>query len=407
MPYYTALPDGLVTLDLGGGIVVDTSATYLLNDFSDSDEFDGYDVPGDQGAGVSVSPGDPITLVDDDPSDAATDPTQDSPSGTYYGDVTLSTASVVLLGITVEVNPISGSLFQADDGTFYIVTDDPIREDGAASPRLGLTVTVPGVPPLVPDTVLDIPLSGLADNPLTAPIAGLAQTALDTVVVTVDADGTGSIIVDDFLPCFVSGTLIETAEGCRPVEELRTGDMVLTKDHGLMPIRWVGSRKLTKGDLVLLPHLRPIRILAGALGHGKPERDLLVSPQHRILVHSKIAINMFAASEVLVAAKQLLLLDGIDYADDMAEVEYFHFIFDGHEIVMSNGAETESLYTGPQALKSMNASALREILNLFPELAHQDPDSPPPAARRLLSGREGRKLAHRHAQKHRQLLELY
>ncbi|WP_022708566.1 Hint domain-containing protein [Paracoccus zeaxanthinifaciens] len=406
MPYYTALPDGLVTLDVSGGIVVDTNTTYLLNDFSDSDEFDEYDVPGNQGAGVSVSPGDPITLVDDDPSDAATDPTQNSPSGTYYGDVTLSTASIELLGITVEVNPISGSLFQADDGTFYIVTDDPIREDGAASPRLGLTVTVPAIPPL-PDTVLDIPLSELATNPLTASIAGSVQTELDTVVVTVEADGTGSIIVDDFLPCFVSGTLIEAAEGCRPVEELRTGDMVLTKDHGLMPIRWVGSRKLTKGDLVLLPHLRPIRISAGALGHGKPERDLLISPQHRILVHSKIAINMFAASEVLVAAKQLLLLDGIDYADEVAEVEYFHIIFDGHEIVMSNGAETESLYTGPEALKSMSASALREILELFPELAHQDPASPLPAARRLLSGREGRKLAHRHAQKHRQLLELH
>ncbi|WP_282602850.1 Hint domain-containing protein [Paracoccus sp. PARArs4] len=406
MPYYTALPDGLVTLDVSGGIVVDTNTTYFLNDFSDSDEFDEYDVPGNQGAGVSVSPGDPITLVDDDPSDAATDPTQNSPSGTYYGDVTLSTASIELLGITVEVNPISGSLFQADDGTFYIVTDDPIREDGAASPRLGLTVTVPAIPPL-PDTVLDISLSELATNPLTASIAGSVQTELDTVVVTVEADGTGSIIVDDFLPCFVSGTLIEAAEGCRPVEELRTGDMVLTKDHGLMPIRWVGSRKLTKGDLVLLPHLRPIRISAGALGHGQPERDLLVSPQHRILVHSKIAINMFAASEVLVAAKQLLLSDGIDYADEVAEVEYFHIIFDGHEIVMSNGAETESLYTGPEALKSMSASALREILELFPELAHQDPASPPPAARRLLSGREGRKLAHRHAQKHRQLLELH
>lgn len=405
MPYYTALPDGLITLDVNGGVLVNTSSTYLLNQFSNSDEFDGYDIPGDQGAGVSVSTGDSITLVDNDPSDSASDPTQESPSGTYYGDVTLSTLSVQALGITVEVNPIEGSLFQDDNGTFYIVTEDPIREDGEVSSRLGLTVTIPGIGPL-PDTVLDLDLSELSENPLTSGVASSVQGLLDTVVVTVDADGTGSIIVNDFLPCFLASTLIETASGCRPVEHLKTGDLILTKDHGLRPIRWIGSRKLSKRDLVQLPHLRPIRIAAGALGHGKPERDLLVSPQHRILVHSKIAKNRFTTPEVLVAAKQLLLVSGIDYAEDLAEVEYFHFIFDEHEIVTSNGAETESLYTGREALKAMNASALREILDLFPHLKDQASDFRPKAARKLLSGREGRDLAYRHVHKKRDLLEL-
>ncbi len=95
--------------------------------------------------------------------------------------------------------------------------------------------------------------------------------------------------------------------------------------------------------------------MAGALGPGHPARPLVVSPQHRILVRSAIAQRMFGSAEVLVAAKQLLSLDGIDVAQDLETVEYFHILFDRHEIVFAKGTETESLYTGPQALRGIAA----------------------------------------------------
>ena len=72
---------------------------------------------------------------------------------------------------------------------------------------------------------------------------------------------------------------------------------------------------------------------------------------------------MFGTDEVLVAAKQLLQIDGIDVADDLDEVVYVHFIFDRHEIVYANGAESESLYTGPEALKTLSPQAREEILD--------------------------------------------
>jgi len=400
MPFYTQLPPGVLSIDAGGLISVDSTA--LLNTFGDSDSFDGYDLPGDQGTGITVSNGDAISLVDTDNTDSATDPSQASLSGTYLGDITLSTAGITLLGIDVAVNPIDGELFQSDSGDFYIITDDPIREDGTSSSRLGLTVTVPGIFPL-PDTVLDVDLGGLSGNILTAPIATLAQTTLDTVVVTMGPDATGTLTTDDAFPCFARGTEIQTADGPIAVEKLETGDMIMTKDHGLQPIRWISSRKIALAERAILT---PIRIEAGALGEGKPEKDLIVSPQHRILVRSKIAINLFGASEVLIAAKQLLFLDGIDYCADLNEVEYFHFMFDQHEVVFSNGAETESLYDGPEALKSLGQAALEEIYMVFPELRNRSKDFRPEGARQLLSGRQGRKLAQRHASKNRALLEV-
>ncbi len=205
--------------------------------------------------------------------------------------------------------------------------------------------------------------------------------------------------------CFARGTLIETGHGAVPIEELAPGMLVMTRDHGLQPVRWIGSRFVDAEVLEANPNLRPIRIAASALGKDCPRRDLIVSPQHRILVRSKIAQKMFGASEVLVAAKQLLQITGIDIAEDLPEVEYFHILFDQHEIVLSEGAETESLYTGPEALKSVGRPALVEIFALFPELRERPQYELPPGARLLASGRMGRKLAVRHAQHRKALVQ--
>ena len=243
---------------------------------------------------------------------------------------------------------------------------------------------------LNPDGTLSFDTSNsLGEETITYQISNENGTT-DTAFVTVD------------VTCFARGTRIETPRGPVAVEDLRAGDLVLTRDRGAQPLRWVGSSRVDGGTLASTPRLRPIRIRAGALGQHAPAQDLLVSPQHRILVRSKIAQRMFGAAEVLVAAKQLVLLDGIDVAEDLAEVEYFHLLFDRHEVVISNGAETESLYTGPQALRSVGPAARQEILDLFPQLL--DEAFVVEAARPLSSGRMGRKLAMRQAQQGRALL---
>ncbi|MCZ0961355.1 Hint domain-containing protein [Paracoccus benzoatiresistens] len=193
--------------------------------------------------------------------------------------------------------------------------------------------------------------------------------------------------------CFADDVLIETRDGPVAAGDLSAGTMVRTRDAGLQPIRWIGRRRLNAEDLAAMPHLRPIRIRKGALGADTPRADLVVSPQHRILVRSGIAQKMFGAPEVLVAAKQLLTIEGIENADDMAAVTYVHFLFDGHQIVISNGAETESLHTGAQALSSVGPAAREEIFTIFPELRQ---GAERPAARPLASGRMGRRLAMRH-----------
>ena len=89
-------------------------------------------------------------------------------------------------------------------------------------------------------------------------------------------------------------------------------------------------------------------------------------------------------------------------AQDLDEVTYVHFLFDTHQIVLANGAETESLFTGAEALKSVGPAALEEVFTIFPEL--RAPEHPPVPARELVSGRQGRKLAMRHLQNRKPLV---
>lgn len=192
--------------------------------------------------------------------------------------------------------------------------------------------------------------------------------------------------------CFGMGTMIDTASGPRAVETLRPGDLVLSRDHGPQPLRWLGRAHVAADRLEARPNLRPILIRAGALGSGSPARDLVVSPQHRMLIRSRIAHRLFENGEILVAAKHLVGLPGIEVTVPAGGVTYFHLLFDRHEIVMSDGAWSESLFTGPQALDSISDAARREILALFPELAAGRVPQP---ARRLLTGREARQLADR------------
>lgn len=205
----------------------------------------------------------------------------------------------------------------------------------------------------------------------------------------------------DYIACFAAGTRIATPRGERAVEHLKQGDHVITVDHGAQVLRMAISRDLSADDLATAPQLRPVRIAAGALGSGLPKRDLIVSPQHRLLVVSPIVERVLGISEALLAATKLTGLPGIAVASDLEEVSYHHLIFDAHEVVMAEGTCTESFYPGPMAISSMPAEARAEFDALFPDFQF---DSPSRAARLIPPGRKQRAIARRHLKNNKPLI---
>lgn len=197
--------------------------------------------------------------------------------------------------------------------------------------------------------------------------------------------------IEEIVPCFTPGTLIATPQGARPVETLKEGDKVITRDNGLQEIRWIGAKQLSGLDLARAQHLKPVLIRAGALGNGLPERDMMVSPNHRVLVAGEKTAFYFDEREVLAAAKHLVGMDGIQSVDVLGTT-YIHFMCDRHEVVLSDGAWTESFQPGDYTLGGIGEDQRREILTLFPELATPRGLHDYQAARRSLKGYEARLL---------------
>lgn len=185
------------------------------------------------------------------------------------------------------------------------------------------------------------------------------------------------------VPCFVKGTFIRTPQGEVEIDKLRVGDLVLTSDSGARIIKWIGS-KTVEIDQRNAARLSPVRIRKGALSANTPTADLLVSPNHRILISRPENELLFGQYSVLVPAKHLLHIEGITKDDRHRCVTYYHFLFDRHEIVISNGAESESLHPGDIALGSVGRQAREEILSLFPELASASEIVRRPSATRIL-----------------------
>lgn len=197
--------------------------------------------------------------------------------------------------------------------------------------------------------------------------------------------------IENVIPCFTPGTKIATPKGERLVEELKVGDRVITRDNGIQEIRWVGAKEMTGAEFERAQHLKPVLIQQGALGNDLPERDMMVSPNHRVLVANDKTALYFEEREVLVAAKHLTGLEGVDIVE-VSSTTYIHIMFDQHEVILSDGSWTESFQPGDLSLAGIGNAQRQEILELFPELATQEGIEGYASARRSLKKHEAKLL---------------
>ncbi|WP_373355411.1 Hint domain-containing protein [Pseudoroseicyclus sp. CXY001] len=253
---------------------------------------------------------------------------------------------------------ITANVFQDTDGNLYLAPEEPESPDTAA---------------LEAGPIRSLHLDGVCEG----------------------GYGTMSGCFEDanFVPCFTEGTRIMTPFGSRAIETLRPGELLLTADGELRSVHWIGAATVAaEGAMV------PIRIMAGALGRGLPERDLVVSPQHRMMLRSRIAERMTGRAEVLLPAIKLLGLPGVVRDESAREVTYLHLLCEGHEVLLAEGAPTESLLTGKEALKALGPEAVAEIDALFPTRPATMP------ARLIPQGRVMKKMVARHAKNAKPLI---
>ena len=226
------------------------------------------------------------------------------------------------------------------------------------------------------------------------PVLGEVTILSATTIYFVDAD---DLAIDDtvsFPVCFLKGTLIATPTGPRAVETLKPGDHVVTLDRGAQPIRW------THSDTHALEETsaddKPILIKAGALGTGVPARDLVVSPQHRILVGRAGQLQAAFATEAFAPAKSLIPLRGIREMKGKTQVTWIHFACDRHEIVFANGGWSESLLLGPMVMNRLSDKERRALTDIFGPAPTPDAALNGPPSRECLKVVEVRRILARY-----------
>ena len=239
-------------------------------------------------------------------------------------------------------------------------------------------------------TVLTEPCSGAL---LVMMVGTLPPTDRDLwiVHVAIDLGRTGPRDTRGVI-CFTSGTFLSTPTGPRLIDDLRQGDLVLTRDSGPQPVMWRGQRRMTGARLHAMPHLRPIRFRRDALDAGRPDSDLLVSPQHRMLVRGPAAIALFNTPEVLVAAADLINDHSVMVDYTLREVTYIHILLDHHNVIWANGLETESFHPANAAPANTAPGSLDPAQ--YDTLMPCDPHTYGAYARRNLTTAEAAILRH-------------
>ncbi|MEM7422908.1 MAG: Hint domain-containing protein [Pseudomonadota bacterium] len=230
---------------------------------------------------------------------------------------------------------------------------------------------------------------GGSDQILTFPSGESIAVPDGTVDTATPQTQFASLVAMGVPPCFAPGTRIATSNGDVPVELLRPGDLILTADRGPQPLRWIGRRDVffghenPRGD-----RDKPIEIKAGALGHGVPKRDLIVSPQHRMVLSGPAIARTFNEGEVFAIAKALTGLKNVRRMVGKRQITYFALLLERHEVIFAEGAPTESFRPGPVALATFKPEHRAQIFALYPGLADDPDHALGPPARKITKRRE-------------------
>lgn len=275
--------------------------------------------------------------------------------------------------ILIAADSVQGKVFAMDDSATFSGSGDISVDviDNDQAPNSMVVTHINGQAVTVGDTVtlsngFDVTLQADGTLLVEAPTGYTPPTTpQDFTFSYTAATGNGNGISDSAfvtittIPCFVAGTRIRTDRGDVPVEQLRVGDRVETRDNGLQPIRWIGNRTVEATGT-----FAPIVIERGTMGYHD---TLVLSPQHRVLVSHHMAELLFGEDEVLIAAKDLVNECSI-WVREGGTVDYFHLLFDEHQIIWSEGLQTESFHPGPVTLSGFDDAVRQEITTLFPEL---------------------------------------
>ncbi len=187
-----------------------------------------------------------------------------------------------------------------------------------------------------------------------------------------------------------AGANLRVPGGWRRVENLRRGDLVITRDNGLQPVRLIWTRRVGTAEMLADPSLAPIRLGTRAVGPMMPRRDVLLGGGQRVLVPAGRVVGTRDGRCRLMAARDLAGRSERAFVDmSPAGVTFYTLVFDCHQVVQAEGLPIASFLATPQAVSALDEGCRSDLLRLYPEL-ERAPSCYPPAEYEVATGAEYR-----------------
>lgn len=176
-----------------------------------------------------------------------------------------------------------------------------------------------------------------------------------------------------------AGSNLRTPCGERRVEFLRQGDLVVTRDCGLQPVRLIWTQTVTAAEIAADPSLAPIVIRPRAVGPMMPKKTVSIGAAHRLLVPGWRLADEEDATSCLVPARDITEISDESFIDRSPdEVTYYNVVFDEHVVFCANGLPVESFSPNAEALKKAPKPVRRELATAFPDMGPKFADYPAP-----------------------------
>lgn len=174
-----------------------------------------------------------------------------------------------------------------------------------------------------------------------------------------------------------AGANLRTPCGERRVEYIRKGDLIVTRDNGLQPVRLIWSREIPEAEITADPSLAPVLLETRAIGPMMPARPLRVGGAHRLLIPGWRLLDEEDGTNCLVPARDV---DGVSLGceTDAKEATYYNIVFDAPQVFCANGMPVESFVPSRESLSHAPAELKKELSALFPEIGPSFANYPAP-----------------------------
>lgn len=176
-----------------------------------------------------------------------------------------------------------------------------------------------------------------------------------------------------------AGANVRTPCGPRRVEFVRKGDLIVTRDNGLQPVRMVWTRTVTPAEMAADPSLSPVILKPRAIGPMMPQKQLAVGRAHRLLIPGWRLQDEDDSTNCLVPARDVAGINGNAFEEKQdADVTYFNLVFDEPQVFCANGLPIESFSPDDETMSETPESVMQQLRETFPEQAPGFADYPAP-----------------------------